>query len=109
MAPGECQPFARNAGYLVPSPARTVVSRPAATATISARPLAPSRSAIAKAGGTTWGVVWHSVGRWTSQTVTAVVRYPFFSVAPGGGSGLPPDSPPPPRGPRGGAGGRRCR
>src|SRR5438128_2432617 len=90
MTPGECQPFARNAGYLMPSPTRTVVSRPAATARISARPLAPLRSAIAKAGGTTWGVVWHSVGRWTSQTVTAVIRYPFCSVAPASESGSPP-------------------
>jgi len=48
------------------------------------------RSAIAKAGGTTCGVVWHSVGRWTSQTVTAVIRYPFSSVAPASESSSPP-------------------
>src|SRR6185437_1130860 len=72
ITPGECQPFARNAGYLVPSPTRTMLSRPAATAAISARPLAPSRSASASAGGTTSGVVWQSVGRCTSHTVTAV-------------------------------------
>ena len=56
----------------MPAPTRTTVSRPAATATSRSRPLESRCSATASAGGTTSGVTWQSVGRWMSQTVTAV-------------------------------------
>src|SRR3990170_7195675 len=66
----------------MPRPMRTVVSRPAASAVTRSRPETPRPSAIARAGGTTSGVTWHRLGRYTSQTVTAVTWYPFRRAAP---------------------------
>jgi len=66
MTPGECQPFARNPDTWMRA-RRGRGLGPAATARINGAAARAVALAIAKAGGTTWGVVWHSVGRWTSQ------------------------------------------
>ncbi len=55
-------------------PTRVATSQPAAMAASSSAPVAPSRSAMASAGGTISGVMWVSVARCTSHMVTAVIR-----------------------------------
>ena len=71
-------------------PIRVIVSMPATSATSRSRPDAPSRSAIASAGGITSGVTWVSVERWVSHMVTAVMRKPLSIVAPASERRSPP-------------------
>ena len=69
---------------------RVVTSNPAASAASKSRPDRLSRSAIARAGGTTSGVTWVNVARWASHIVTAVIRNAFRTVAPVSDARAPP-------------------